>query len=76
METPLPTAVPPQLPLYHCQLAPVPNAPPTTESVVLLPEQIVVAVAEAEVGSVELVLTVMVTETQAVLLQVPSTRTK
>ena len=39
---PVPTAVPPQLPLYHFQLAPVPKLPPLTLNVVVLPKQIVV----------------------------------
>ena len=72
---PLPTAVPPQLPLYHCQLAPVPNVPPTTESVVEPPSQIVV-VPDIEEAATEGWLTVTVTETQAVKLHIPSARTK
>jgi hypothetical protein len=76
MELPLPTAVPPHDPLYHCQLAPVPNEPPVTDKVVALPEHIVVAVAVAPAGAAESVFTVMVTCTQLVLLQVPSARTK
>jgi len=39
---PVPTDVPPQLPLYHLQLAPAPRLPPLTLSVVFLPRQIVV----------------------------------
>ena len=39
---PVPTDVPPQLPLYHLQLAPVPRLPPLTLKVVFLPRQIVV----------------------------------
>lgn len=76
IDVPLPAAVPPQLAVYHCQLAPVPSDPPTTESVVLLPEQMVVDVAEIEAAGVERSLTVMVTEAQVVVLQVPSARTK
>ena len=38
---PVPAVVPPQFPLYHFQLAPAPRVPPTTDSVVLLPRQIV-----------------------------------
>ena len=37
---PVPSGVPPQLALYHCQLAPVPKLPPVNESVVLTPAQI------------------------------------
>ena len=39
---PVPTDVPPQLPLYHFQLAPIPRLPPLTLNVVFLPKQIVV----------------------------------
>jgi len=39
---PVPTAVPPQLPLYHFQLEPIPRLPPLTLNVVFLPKQIVV----------------------------------
>ncbi len=39
---PVPTDVPPQLPLYHLQLAPAPRLPPLTFKVVFLPRQIVV----------------------------------
>ena len=39
---PVPAAVPPQVPLYHFQLAPAPRLPPLTLSVVFLPRQIVV----------------------------------
>ncbi len=39
---PVPTDVPPQLPLYHFQLAPAPRLPPLTFKVVFLPRQIVV----------------------------------
>jgi hypothetical protein len=45
-------------------------------SVVVLPEHKVVAVAEIEAAGVEFVFTVMVTDAQAVVLQVPSARTK
>lgn len=52
-EVPLPMGEPPQDPLYHSQVAPVPNDPPTTDKVVGLPEQMVVEVAVAEVGLVD-----------------------
>jgi hypothetical protein len=39
---PVPTDVPPQLPLYHLQLAPLPSEPPIGVRVVLLPLQMVV----------------------------------
>ena len=75
-ELPLPTAVPPQDPLYHWNAAPVPSDPPVTDKVVPLPVQIVPGEAPADAGAVDAVFTVMVTEAQAVVLQVPSARTK
>lgn len=41
IEVPVPAGVPLHEPVYHCQEAPVPSEPPTTESVVELPVQIV-----------------------------------
>ena len=41
-EVPVLIEEPPQLPLYHLQLAPVPKLPPFTLNVVLLPRHIVV----------------------------------
>ena len=75
-ELPLPSGVPPHELLYHCHEAPVPSEPPDTESVVLLPAQMVVAVAVASGGAVDTLLTVTVTVAQAVVLQGPSARTK
>ena len=40
IEAPVPAAVPPQEPLNHCAVAPVPDEPPTKVRVVLLPVQI------------------------------------
>ena len=73
-EVPLPTDVPPQFPLYHCQFAPVPNEPPTTESVVFPPLQITF-VPLIEVGATDNKLTVTVSDTHVVVLQVPTART-
>jgi hypothetical protein len=42
MLAPVATEVPPQLPLYHLQLAPVPKVPPVIERAVVVPWQIVV----------------------------------
>ena len=42
MELPIPAGVPPQLPVYHTQVALEPNPPPTTERLVVNPLQIVV----------------------------------
>ena len=52
IEGPVPAAVPPQEPVNHCSVAPVPGVPPTEVNVVLPPVQIVV-VPEMLVGAVE-----------------------
>ena len=70
-EAPVPTNVPPQLPEYHVQTAPVPSEPPATVKVVD-PLQIGLGLAEALPGAVELVFTVTVTDTQAVVLHAPT----
>ena len=57
---PVPTTVPPQLPLYHLQLAPVPNAPPTTVKVALVGPQLATTLLVAPVGATELPFTVIV----------------
>jgi hypothetical protein len=49
----VPAGVPPQLPLYHTQLAPAPRVPPCTLTVVLVPLHIFVDVAVAPVGATE-----------------------
>jgi len=72
---PVAIAVPPQLPLYHFQLAPVPRLPPLTLNVVFLPRQMVV-VPLIEVAGNEVSCTVTVTLLQMVLLHVPSARKK
>ncbi len=71
---PVPIKVPPQLPEYHVQAAPVPNEPPVTDNVDE-PPQIGFGLADALVGSVDKVLTVTVTEAQFVELQVPTALT-
>ena len=76
IEAPVPTKVPPQLPEYQVQTAPVPNEPPDTDKVVGLPEQTGFIFADAPVGLVDDVLTVIVKEAQVVVLQVPSDLTK
>ena len=60
MDEPVPTGVPPQLPEYHFQEAPVPNDPPETDKVVELPEQTEI-VPVIYVGETETVLIVMET---------------
>ena len=59
---PVPTNVPPQLPVYQVHDAPVPRLPPVAERVVA-PPQVGFTEAVAPVGAVELVLT----DTEAVL---------
>ena len=60
IEAPVPAAVPPQEPVNHCSVAPVPADPPTAVSVVLPPVQIKV-VPDMLVGAVEDVWNVMTT---------------
>jgi hypothetical protein len=75
-DVPDPTDVPPQLPVYHCQVAPVPRVPPVMESVVAPPAQVGFTLADALVAATETVFeTVTGAETQPVLPQVPSART-
>ena len=73
---PLPIAVPPQELLYHFQLALLPRLPPFTLSVTLEPLQTESAEAVMDVGAAEKVLTLIVLLTHAVVLQLPSARTK
>ena len=75
MLVPVPTFVPPQLPEYQIQEEPVPNEPPDTDKVVLLPLHTGFGAADAEEAAVERVLIVTVIEAQGVVLQVPSART-
>lgn len=72
---PVPTAVPPQEPVYHLQLALDPREPPFTLSVVLCPLQMVV-VPVIDVPGNEVSSRLIVTDLQAVLLHVPSALTK
>jgi hypothetical protein len=67
--------VPLQLPEYQCHEAPVPNEPPVTNKVLEFPGHIEAGFAEAPVGAVDEVLTVIVTVAHVVLLQVPSALT-
>jgi hypothetical protein len=50
---PVPTNVPPQLPVYHLHVAPVPNAPPCTVKVVVVGPQLVVTLLVAPVGATD-----------------------
>lgn len=76
MLLPVPTRVPPQLPLYHCQLAAVPRLPPLTVSVALPPEHTLVVVVLIELAAVEGAFVLMTTPEQAVVLQAPTAFTK
>ena len=51
MLLPVPTAVPPQLPEYHFQTAPVPKLPPVTVSVMLVFGLILFALALMPTGA-------------------------
>ena len=62
MEDPVPTCVPPQLPLYHTSWDPVPSVPPHALRVVRSPTQIVEGFALVFVGAVEPVFTVTDTD--------------
>jgi hypothetical protein len=73
---PVPIETPPQLPEYQCHTAPEPSEPPVRLRVVESPMQTGFALAFTDVGTVELLLTVMVVETQVVVLQLPSALTK
>jgi len=53
--SPVPTSVPPQLPLYHFAVAPVPGVPPVYVNVEESPEQIADALADALAGTDEFV---------------------
>jgi len=48
IDVPVPTSVPPQLPVYHLQFSP---EPPVAVNVLLDPEQIVDGLADADVGA-------------------------
>ena len=74
IELPVPTSVPPQLPEYQFQAAPVPSEPPDTDKVVE-PPQIGLGVAEALVGAVDGALMVTATDAQVVVLHVPTALT-
>jgi uncharacterized membrane protein len=74
MEGPVPTCVPPQLPLYHTSWDPVPAVPPDALRVVDWPSQIVEGSALTFVGAVEFAFTVTVTLAQPVGVPQPPSR--
>ena len=74
--TPVPIGVPPQLPEYQCQFAPVPNVPlPLKLSVTVLPGQALVEDELILSGAVDGSFVFSVILTQPVVLQVPSALT-
>ena len=75
MGVPEPTYVPPQLPEYHSQIAPVPKDPPVTVRVVDSPGHTALGVADAPVGALDSVLILTITSAQDVVLQSPSALT-
>lgn len=74
-ELPVPAAVPVQLPVNHCQDAPVPRDPPLRVKVVVEPAQTVLLEAATEAAAELSVLSVTVVDVQAPLPQAPSART-
>ena len=65
--------VPPHDTVYHCQVAPVPSAPPISVKVIAVPGQTVnEGLPVTEVGAVEFEFAVTVAVKQPVVLQVPS----
>jgi hypothetical protein len=72
----VPADVPPQLPVYHFQLADVPRLPPLKLSVRLPPKQNVEEPEEfIEIAGTDVSFTVIVMLLQILLLHVPSART-
>ena len=72
IDVPVPTGVPPQLPVYHLQSVP---DPPVAVRVLLAPEQIMVGLADADVGATGSGLTVTDVVAQVELPQLFSQRT-
>ena len=75
-EDPVPAPVPPQLPEYHTQFAPVPRTPPLIISDKDDPAQIVGCKGDMLTAEVETVLTDTWTDKQFVVLHVPSALTQ
>ena len=73
---PVPTAVPPHVPEYQCQLEFEPSEPPVNDKVVELPEHIINGFPVTDVAGEDNVPTVIVILTQDVVLAVPSALTQ
>jgi hypothetical protein len=69
IELPAPTYTPPQLPLYHFQIPPVPSEPPTTLRVTELPTTIVDKVEFIDVAET---LGVLIVSTSVTVLSQPA----
>ena len=76
MDEPVPSKVPPQLLVYHFQLAPVPSLPPLTDRLLVLPKHTDEVGPEIELAATEVSLTVMVVEIQPDAPQLSSARTQ
>ena len=72
IDVPVPASVPPQLAVYHLQSVP---DPPVAVNVLLAPEQIVVGLADADVGATGSGLTVTDVVAQVEFPQLFSQRT-
>jgi hypothetical protein len=57
MLEPVPAKEPPQEPVNHCQVAPLPRLPPVTESVLVIPLQLLLLVIDTLVGAVDVLTT-------------------
>ncbi len=76
MLLPVPIRVPPQEAVYHLQRALLPREPPLTLRVTAVLPQVVSLLAVMPEAAVLRVLTFTLRDTQAVVLQNPSARTK
>jgi hypothetical protein len=72
---PEPIEVPPHVPAYHFQLAPVPKVPPLTVRTTSVPVQVVSSEALMLLAANESAFSVIILLTQAVLPHIPSART-
>ena len=73
--TPEPAYVPPQEPVYHTHIAPVPRLPPFLLTKAPEPIHIVPGRTDTESGTTEFVFSVTVVLLQAVVLHAPCART-
>ena len=70
---PFPAVEPPHETVYHCQVAPVPNEPPTMVKVIAVPGHTVrEGVPETDEAAEDKLFTVIVSLTQEVVLQLPT----